>query len=117
MAAYHHVSSFLLICPHKFEGIPEAIQYIIKDGYMFKFDLSSEYHHVSIQKDHQKYLGFSWKFKNTAKYGGKNPISTFVKLSQIGCDKTWSQPGFSLTKEKVFGNLPGGIHGSVLSGI
>jgi hypothetical protein len=35
---------------------------------MFKFDLSSGYHHVSIHKDHQKYLGFSWKFENTVKY-------------------------------------------------
>jgi hypothetical protein len=48
--------------------VSEAIQYIIKDGYMFKFDLSSGYHHVSIHKDYQKYLGFSWKFKNTVKY-------------------------------------------------
>ena len=35
---------------------------------MFKFDLSLGYHHVSIHKDHQKYLVFSWKFKNSAKY-------------------------------------------------
>jgi hypothetical protein len=31
--------------------------------------------------------------------------------------QTWSRPGFSLTKKKVFGNLQGGLHGSVLSGI
>jgi hypothetical protein len=63
-----HVNQYIEKRKHKSESVSEAIQYIIKDGYMFKFDLSSGYHHVSIHKDHQKYLGFSWKFKNTVKY-------------------------------------------------
>jgi hypothetical protein len=63
-----HVNQYIEKRKHKFEGVSEAIQYIIKDRYVFKFDLSSGYHNVSIHKDHQKYLGFSWKFKNTVKY-------------------------------------------------
>ena len=35
---------------------------------MFKCDLTSGYHHIYIHKDHQSYLGFSWKFKNKIKY-------------------------------------------------
>ena len=61
-----HVNQYIEKRKHKFEGVSEAIQYIIKDGYIYKFDLSTEYHHVSIHKDHHKYLGFSWKYKNTA---------------------------------------------------
>ena len=29
------------------------------NGYLFKFDLKSEYHHVDIFDEHQTYLGFS----------------------------------------------------------
>ena len=35
-----------------------------KEGYLFKFDLKSGYHHIDIHEDSQKYLGFSWKFSD-----------------------------------------------------
>ena len=37
------------------------------EAYLFKFDLKSGYHHVDIHRDHQKFLGFSWSFKNEPK--------------------------------------------------
>ena len=41
-------------------------QYVKVDtpGYLFKFDLKSGYHHVDIHEDFQKFLGFSWIFKD-----------------------------------------------------
>ena len=37
------------------------------DGYTFKFDLKSGYHHVDMFEEHQTYLGFSWKINNILK--------------------------------------------------
>ena len=38
------------------------------DGYAFKFDLKSGYHHVDVFEEHQTYLGFSWKYNNILKF-------------------------------------------------
>ena len=38
------------------------------DGYVFKFDLKSGYHHVDVFEEHQTYLGFSWKIDNIVKF-------------------------------------------------
>ena len=35
---------------------------------LFKFDISQVYHHINIDKQHQKYLGFSWKIKGQTRY-------------------------------------------------
>ena len=37
-------------------------------GYLFKFDLKSEYHHIDKSDEHQTYLGFSWEinYKNAS---------------------------------------------------
>ena len=37
------------------------------DGYTFKFDLKSGYHHVDMFEEHQTYLGFSWKINDILK--------------------------------------------------
>ena len=54
-----HVNKF--IDKHKFkcEGIKQALSYVMQDGFWFKFDLKSGYHHVDINSEHHKYLGFS----------------------------------------------------------
>ena len=44
----------------KFEDHKVAKEFIIPNGYMFKFDLTSGYHHT--------YLGFSWVFNGIVKY-------------------------------------------------
>ena len=36
--------------------------------YMFTFDLKSGYHHVDIQREHWKYLGFEWGEGPTLQY-------------------------------------------------
>ena len=36
----------------------------MKGYYFCCFDLKSCYHHISVNPDHQKYLGFSWTYKS-----------------------------------------------------
>ena len=38
------------------------------DGYVFRFDLKSRYHHVDVFEEHQTYLDFSWKINNMVKF-------------------------------------------------
>ena len=35
---------------------------------LFKFDISQGHHHIDIDEQHQKYLGFSWKIKGQTRY-------------------------------------------------
>ena len=46
----------------RFEDWKVFQNYLISDGFLFKFDLKSGYHHIEINRDYQTYLGFSWKF-------------------------------------------------------
>ena len=42
--------------------------YKVKKGYLFRFDLKNGYHHIDIFEPHQKFLGFSWVFKDNIKF-------------------------------------------------
>ena len=91
-----HVNQYIEKRKHNFEGVSEAIQYIIKDGYMFKFDLSSGYHHISIHKDHQKYLGFSWKLKilrNISCFAHFHSVSRLLDMYFLKCYDLWLNTG------------------------
>ena len=55
-----YVNQFLLVTKFKYEDLQVAALMFERDEYMFKFDLKSGYHHVDIQCEHQKYLGFRW---------------------------------------------------------
>ena len=35
-----------------------------QDDYFVSFDFKSGYHHIDIHPEHQKFLGFKWKFSN-----------------------------------------------------
>ena len=39
--------------------------YFVPDGFLFKFDMKSGYHHVDIWPDHQQFLGFQWPLNST----------------------------------------------------
>lgn len=52
----------------KFEDYKVALEYIVPNGYMFKFDLTSGYHHFSIKPIHHTFLGFSWVIDGVVKY-------------------------------------------------
>ena len=47
----------------RFEDWKIASEYFEKNSFCFKFDLSKEYHHISIFPAHQTFLGFSVKGK------------------------------------------------------
>ena len=55
-----HVNKFIKKQKIKFEGSKEALQYAKKGNFMIKYDLKSGYHHLDINKNFQKFLGFSW---------------------------------------------------------
>jgi hypothetical protein len=52
----------------KFEDWKVAYEYLYKDGFMFKFDITSAYHHIDISTTHQCFLGFSWSENNVKNY-------------------------------------------------
>ena len=63
-----HVNKFVDKQKVKFEGVKEAMSFIYSPGYAFKYDLKSGYHHLDIHPQHQKFLGFSWKFDSQLRY-------------------------------------------------
>lgn len=58
-----HVNQYVVLYKFKLEGIKEALDFVQKDGFMFKFDLSSGYHHIDLHPPMFKYFGFSWSGK------------------------------------------------------
>lgn len=52
----------------KFEDYRVAKELLIENGFMFKFDLSSGYHHLSVNPLHHPYLGFSWFLNGKLSY-------------------------------------------------
>ena len=52
----------------KFEDWKTLSNFLSKDGYLFKFDLKSGYHHLDVFPPHQTYLGFSWIIDGELKY-------------------------------------------------
>ena len=52
----------------RFEDWKVFQNYLTRDGFLFKFDLKSGYHHVEINRDFQTYLGFSWKIRGRVRY-------------------------------------------------
>ena len=63
----------------KFEGVNDAMCFANFSKYMYKFDLESGDHHLDIHRSHQKYSGFSWKFKD------KTRLFTFTVLPFCLC--------------------------------
>ena len=43
------------------------LNYVHSLGYMFKFDMKSGYHHVSIHEESQTFLGFQWPLGSSLK--------------------------------------------------
>lgn len=62
------LNKFLWKDHFKFEDWKTAKEFIIKDGHMFKFDITSAYHHIDIAASHHSFLGFSWIIDGSRKY-------------------------------------------------
>jgi len=56
--------------PIKYDDIKVVLDFLQKDFFMIKFDLTSAYHFVEIYSPHTEYLGFSWfdQFGNVVYY-------------------------------------------------
>lgn len=55
-----HVIQYVVKYKFKLEDIKEALDFVHKNGFMFKFDLSSGYHHIDLHASMYRYFGFSW---------------------------------------------------------
>ena len=52
----------------KFNDWGTIQDFVDKKGFLYKFDISQGYHHINIDKNHQKYLSFSWKIDGKMRY-------------------------------------------------
>lgn len=82
-----HVNKCIWKDKMRFEDVKLGLDYAEKWGYMFKFDLTSSYHHIGIAAKHQTFLGFS------VKDGGRTKFFVFTVLP-FGL----SSAGFIFTK-------------------
>ena len=58
-----HVNKYLEQYKFRYENL-ETVRNVFEKGYFFGcFDLKNGYYHISINNEHQKYLGFSWLYK------------------------------------------------------
>ncbi len=59
-----HVNKYIQEFSIKYEDL-KFVEKIFEQGFYFQtFDLTSGYHHVGINPEHWKYLGFSWTYAN-----------------------------------------------------
>ena len=61
-----HVRKFILKVTFKMED-RTFLNYVHSPGYLFKFDMKSGYHHVSIHQESQIFLGFQWPLGSSQK--------------------------------------------------
>ena len=52
----------------KYKDLWPLSQVLLEGSWFFNWDLKSRYHHVDIHEDHQRYLGFSWRFNGVIRY-------------------------------------------------
>ena len=59
-----HVNKYINLSKFKYEDLLTFAEMFEKDDYFIRFDLRSGYHHISINSDFTKYLGFRWTFRD-----------------------------------------------------
>jgi hypothetical protein len=61
---------------------------LFKVGYfLFSFDIRSAYHHVTIFKEHRKYLGFSWNYDDHTHFYVFNVLPFGISTAGFVCTK------------------------------
>ena len=63
-----HVNQCLIVPKFKYEDLRSLAQVVDQGHWFFTWDLKSGYHHVSINRDHQQYLGFACRFGLITRY-------------------------------------------------
>ena len=56
-----YVNRYLWKCSFKYEDLRTVLSMFNLGDYVITFDLKSGYHHVDINEEHWRYLGFYWK--------------------------------------------------------
>ena len=56
-----YVNRYLWKCSFKYEDLRTVLSMFNRGDYVITFDLKSGYHHVDINEEHWRYLGFYWK--------------------------------------------------------
>ena len=70
-----HDNSYIPKAKFKMEDWKVFLQYLLRGGYRYKFDLKSGYHHIDICQHYEQFLGFQW-----ALGGAKNRYFCFTVL-------------------------------------
>ena len=103
-----HVNKYLDFLKFKYEDLRTAWQYYEKNAYFITFDLKIGYHHISINENYKKYLGFAWKFPDgkvryfqfkVLPFGLASACYMFTKLMRL-LVKKWRSQGIKATEFK-----------------
>ena len=62
-----HVNKYLIVQRFKYEDLKTIAEMLGEREFFTTFDLVSGYHHVEINKEHHKFLGFEWEFLDRRK--------------------------------------------------
>ena len=86
-----HVNKFIPEVKFKMEDSRTFLYYVHSRGYMFKFDMKSGYHHVSIHEESQTFLGFQWPLVAPKSPGFLfSPCSRSVSRQRLTCLQRFS---------------------------
>ena len=62
------VNPFVKNFKFKYEGLPTLAVMFRENFWFFTFDIESVYHHLDINSNFWKFLGFSWSFDGVVRY-------------------------------------------------
>ena len=97
-----HVNKCIPKTKFRMEDWKTFINYFVPNGFAFKFDFKSGYHHVDICHAHQKFLGFQWPLNSSTNryfcftvlpFGLSSAPYLFTKLFRP-LVKLWRSKGF-----------------------
>ena len=106
-----YVNSFVYKDNIKFDDWRTMQDFVDNEGFLYKFDNSQGYHHIDIDENHQKYLGFSWKIDlinmfTVLPFGLCSAPFVFIKVMR-SLVKFWRREGI-----KICANIDDGLGAS-----
>ena len=60
-----HVNKHVPKLRFRIEDWRAFLQYIVPDGFLFKFDMNPGYHHVDVAYPHKRFLKFAWRLDSS----------------------------------------------------
>ena len=80
-----HVNAYMSLNKFKCENLRTVAERFHKNDFFIRFDLTSGYHHIDIHPEHQKYLGFHWRFEGNITRFSTLPYSLSVYRQHATC--------------------------------